>query len=225
MKLPYNFNEGEARMSASMDTYMNGYEDPRLAVYFTPAISDGKYHGVRIGIESTVWSKYVGENISNLNMDESNTEIVWMTAAESYFLRAEAALRGWLAPTMAQEMYERGITVSFEENGVSGADNYITNNTKTPIRFIDNVENSDYGTVSAPSTITIAWDNNASTETKLERIITQKWIAIYPDGPEGWAEFRRTGYPKLLPVVSNFSNGTIDTNTQIRPHTLSTIRI
>lgn len=43
----------------------------------------------------------------------------------------------------------------------------------------------------------------------------QKWIAMYPDGPEGWAEFRRTGYPKLFPVVSNSSNGTIDAK-QIR---------
>ena len=38
---------------------------------------------------------------------------------------------------------------------------------------------------------------------------------MYPDGPEGWAEFRRTGYPKLFPVVSNSSNGTIDAK-QIR---------
>jgi hypothetical protein len=50
----------------------------------------------------------------------------------------------------------------------------------------------------------------------LERIITQKWIAIYPDGQEAWADYRRTGYPRLFPVVNNFSGGTISTTTQIR---------
>ena len=63
---------------------------------------------------------------------------------------------------------------------------------------------------------TIAWDDEADFETHLERIITQKWIAMYPDGCEGWAEFRRTGYPHLLPVVNNDSQGLIDTEIQVR---------
>jgi hypothetical protein len=50
----------------------------------------------------------------------------------------------------------------------------------------------------------------------LERIITQKWIAIFPEGQEAWTEFRRTGYPKLFPVVNNNSNGTISTDIQVR---------
>ena len=68
----------------------------------------------------------------------------------------------------------------------------------------------------ATSTITIAWEDEADFETNLERIITQKWIAMYPDGCEGWAEFRRTGYPSLFPVVNNDSQGLIDTQIQVR---------
>ena len=34
-------------------------------------------------------------------------------------------------------------------------------------------------------------------ELMLEQIITQKWIAVFPNGNEGWAEFRRTDYPRL----------------------------
>ena len=45
----------------------------------------------------------------------------------------------------------------------------------------------------AVSTITPKWDENASKEVKLERIITQKWLALYPEGAEAWAEQRRTG--------------------------------
>ena len=52
------------------------------------------------------------------------------------------------------------------------------------------------------STITPKWDSSVSTEEQLERIITQKWIALYPNGQEAWSEIRRTGYPKVfdLPV-------------------------
>lgn len=55
-----------------------------------------------------------------------------------------------------------------------------------------------------------------SFEEKLERIITQKWIALYPDGQEAWTEFRRTNYPKIFPVKVNNSGGTIDTKVQVR---------
>jgi hypothetical protein len=46
-------------------------------------------------------------------------------------------------------------------------------------------------------------------ERKLERIITQKWIAIFPEGYEGWAEFRRTGYPHQYPITKNDSQGKV----------------
>ena len=44
-----------------------------------------------------------------------------------------------------------------------------------------------------------------------DRIITQKWIAVFPNGNEGWAEVRRTDYPRYLlaPVNGNNSNGEV----------------
>jgi len=214
-EIAYSFNAGEARMSASMDAYMNGYADPRRPAYFTTA-ADGNYHGVRQGILTTNWTPYTGTNISNLNINTSSTQIVWMTAAESYFLRAEGALRGWNMGGTAMDFYNQGITTSFVENGLqtSAAATYFANNTLVPIAFTDNSGQSG-NNATAPSTIKIAWTDTDPFETNLERIITQKWIAMYPDGPEGWAEFRRTGYPKLFPVVYNSSNGTIDSR-QVR---------
>lgn len=211
-----NFNAGEARMGASMDCYMNGYKDPRLPVYFKKATADGLYHGVRLGMQTSVWTPYVGANISNLNVDESTTPIVWMTAAESYFLRAEGALRGWAMGGTAKDFYNQGVTMSFAENGITGTSvaSYLADATDVPVQFTD--EGGSNSTSTVPSAIQILWDDAAAFETNLERIITQKWIALYPDGPEGWAEFRRTGYPKLLPVVSNQSSGTVNTDIQVR---------
>ena len=39
---------------------------------------------------------------------------------------------------------------------------------------------------------------------------------MFPEGMEAWAEFRRTGYPKVIPTAKNNSNGTIDNTVQIR---------
>ena len=212
--MAYNFNAGEVRMGATMDCYMNGYEDPRRDVYFLPAASDNKYHGVRLGVHNMNPTRYAGVYVSNLNIDRTTTPIVWMTAAEGFFLRAEAALRGWNMGGSARDFYEAGIRASFSENGVGGEDAYIGNATAQPTRYVDRTSGGN--NAAAPSTITIAWDDEADFETSLERIITQKWIAMYPDGCEGWAEFRRTGYPRLLPVVNNDSQGLIDTHLQVR---------
>jgi hypothetical protein len=51
---------------------------------------------------------------------------------------------------------------------------------------------------------------------KLQKIITQKWIAGFPEGQEAWSEYRRTGYPKLLPVLKNTSGGKIDSDLGVR---------
>ena len=211
-----DFNAGEIRMSAAMDSYMNGYNDPRRSAYFVAAKADSKYHGVRCGTGniSAKTSQYAGDGISKLNVNKTTTPIVWMTAAESFFLRAEGALRGWAMGGSAQSFYEAGIKMSFLENNVSGAASYIADNTATPAAYTDNT--GDGNDAAAPSTITIAWDDAAGFEANLERIITQKWIAMYPDGPEGWSEFRRTGYPKLFPVVKNESGGKVSSSVQIR---------
>ena len=37
-----------------------------------------------------------------------------------------------------------------------------------------------------------------------------------PQRQEAWSEFRRTGYPKVIPIVNNLSGGKVDTNVQVR---------
>ena len=69
---------------------------------------------------------------------------------------------------------------------------------------------------SAPSKVTIAWNNADSDETKLEKIATQKWIALFPNSCEAWAEYRRLHYPVLIAPANNFSNGVVNTEQGIR---------
>ncbi|WP_300259105.1 SusD/RagB family nutrient-binding outer membrane lipoprotein, partial [uncultured Alistipes sp.] len=89
--------------------------------------------------------------------------------------------------------------------------------TAKPAKYID--PTGEYTADAPASDISIAWeagDTEEVRERNLERIITQKWIAIFPLGIEAWSEYRRTGYPRLLPVVENKSGGTVDSRYGLR---------
>ena len=90
----------------------------------------------------------------------------------------------------------------------------MVDNISTPTDFVDALNNTN--DVAYEGDVKIAYNVSGTNEEKLEQIITQKWIAMFPDGQEAWSEFRRTGYPRVYPVVVNNSGGAIDTNVQIR---------
>jgi hypothetical protein len=196
----------ETRLNAAVETILTGYNDPRLPEYALPATEPafaGQFKGVRSGAAFGA-KPYLG--FSQVNFVD-NPYVKVMDVAESYFLRAEGELRGWDMGGTAKDFYEAGIRTSFDANKVGGADEYINDNTSVPTAYVDPINAAN----NAPpiTTLTIMWDEAASNEQKLERIITQKWIAMYPEGQEAWSEFRRTGYPKLWPVTVNFSGGDV----------------
>ncbi len=142
-----------------------------------------------------------------------------MAASEVSFLKAEGALRGWNMGGTPSGFYNEGIALSFDLNGVSGSlGNYANDATSTEAPYIDLASATNNLPAGSPylSKITIKWDDGATYQQKLERIITQKWLGLWPDGEEAWAEFRRTNYPVLMPVVVNNSQGTISTTDFIR---------
>lgn len=205
----------DTRMGATMDCYLNGYQDPRLPKYFVESTIDGGgYHGVRSGIRSMLKENYSGLSVPNVS---KSTPVVWMLASEVAFLRAEGALAGWNMGGDARTFYETGIELSFLENSLSAneAESYAASE-RTPAAFEDCNTGSAKNSYQSPSGITPKWDDTDTDEKKLERIITQKWIAMFPNGQEAWSEFRRTGYPKVIPVKDNLSSGAIDTDIQVR---------
>lgn len=216
-------NWGDISVNASITSYMNGYKDPRISKYFDKTTDNTfplQYKGIRIGIDIQDKSNYSGYTTMNYKDGTTPTfnmqsPVILMNAAEVYFLRAEAALRGWAnAGGTTQALYETGVQRSFEQWGAN-VGNYLTDAVSVPEAYVDprNAANN----APPPSNVTIAWNSADNNEKNLERIITQKWIAMFPDcSVEAWTEFRRTGYPKIFPVVINNSGGTIDTKIQIR---------
>lgn len=233
------FEWGDAGMNANLITIMEGYNDPRLPLYVTKnqadvtcedgsTIASGtKYLGIRGGCNLPAKPNQWG-NFSKI-VCSYTTAFPVMKAAEGYFLRAEGILRGWnMGGGTAQQWYEDGIRTSIKNEvaykgievlagvtSVSDAeiDAYI-NGTTLQEDFVDPVDSQN--SIKAQNDVCVKWDEGASNEQKLQRIIIQKWIANFPISCEGWAEYRRTGYPKFFPNRVNLSNGTIDTDEQIR---------
>lgn len=191
----------DMRMGATMDCYLNGYNDPRISKYFRPATKDGSYHGVRNGMTNIAKDSYI-EAASGLNF-ETNSNMQWMDAAEAYFLLAEAKLRLNIGAETVKSYYEQGIRTSFSSKGASGVDSYIADAESLPLTtYTDPNTNRGTNVASFISQMAVAWDEGVSNEKKLERIMIQKWIALYPDGQEAWSEMRRTGYPGFVRISS-----------------------
>ena len=201
----------EFAMSSTIASYLKGYQDPRLAQYFQPDVTNGQYHSLRNGLPPSALN-----NPGNTSAQNSNVGISWVTwdknsktwspqlereqpvmsAAEAFFLRAEGALNGWNMEGDAQDLYESGIRMSLQQWGSSesAVTAYLTS-TAVPAAPGD-VSNS-----SAVANTPIPWASDEATERA--QIGTQKWLAIFPDGMEAWAEYRRTNYPVLYPLVQS----------------------
>lgn len=209
-------------VGASLTSYLNGYNDPREAKMISPATSpasiSGQYVGIRAGTPVGGKPMYSGYSLPNFSNISEYSSMILVNAAEVWFLKSEAALRGWTTES-AQTDYETGITTSMAQWGAATG-SYLTDKTSTQADYVDPLTPSagtPNASIKAMSTITIAWDAAATNEQNLERIITQKWIANFPSGGwEAWTDYRRTGYPRLFPVVVNNSGGTINTDLQIR---------
>ncbi len=224
-----NNSWGDIRLGAPVESILTGYDDPRLPFYALPATDtvfiekDGEgniipvYKGIRQGINIDAKVRYGNYSALATFPDK----ITLMTTAEAWFLKAEAALRGWDGADDAQTAYENGISFSFQQYEAEGLQAYLADDVSTAAPYVDpksvKVGENDIAEDSPHlSKATIKWDDGASFENKLEKIITQKWIAMYPEGQEAWSEFRRTGYPKLFPVVLNKSDGEISTEAFIK---------
>lgn len=206
----------EFRSSKTMvDILMNtsSIADPRLTLMcsqteaWVSGESEVQYRGVPNGVaqadlaeeeysnrfNSNVWGYMWGYTWNNAGKGSHTPTpsgdiirpLVMMNYAEVCFLKAEAAIRGWEGAGDAKSNYEAGIKASFEEMRAGAPEGtYSTSEDETYL-----------------TTGKVKWEDNANFETQLEQIITQKWIGIYPNSNEAWAEFRRTGYPNLNPVV------------------------
>lgn len=124
---------------------------------------------------------------------------VWLGYSESLFLKAEAALRGWTGKDLTLS------TENYFKAGVKASMDYYQIDKAQASSYIDGLKVWKEGVFAS-----------GDKERILEAIITQKWMAVFPNGNEGWAEFRRTDYPVLANQLSNMSGGDVPEGKNIK---------
>ncbi len=173
-------------MTNTMDSIMHKLNDPRMSTFFDAAYIDDSnnpvYAGFPVGItDGTEQAMGIDQDrMSRLDRSmfydtKDAFDYVLMNYSEVEFIIAEAAKKGLISggDAEAETHYERGINASLEYYNVVFP-NYLL---EVEVQY-----------------------NSANA---LNQILTQKWLANFMVGFEGWLDFKRTGYPMQKPNIDN----------------------
>ncbi|MDN3548141.1 SusD/RagB family nutrient-binding outer membrane lipoprotein [Mucilaginibacter aquaedulcis] len=171
------------RISKTIVDKLFELKDPRLPIYASPTkdATPQTYVGIPNGL-------LVGD-ASNLGFSKTSkpgtyflvphAPAVIISYAEVLFDRAEAAARGFTAENAA-DLYNQAVQASLKQYGVADAD-VATYTASAAVKY----DASDFR----------------------KSIGNQKWIALFGQGLEAFAEWRRLDYPQLQPAVAGALNG------------------
>ena len=220
----------DLRAGASLIDLLKHFKSPLISTWFTKnchAIfdkegnptgveADDDYYGIRAGVRMIDKSnKTQGYGMySVFSSINTNCPRSLLKVAEVLFIQSEGALRGWNMGGSAKSFYENGIRKALEENDLQEYYTQYIEQIDCPVaNHVDpyNEDNNIEGRVK----IGVQWNEQDDQEVKLEKIISQKYIANFPMSAEAWTTFRRTGYPRLYPVQVNNWAG-VDTELQLR---------
>lgn len=220
----------DSRMNASFISLLSSLNHPYMNYLFAKNSNDiinsntGEVMpagtavvGLRAGLRMEGSQNYYSNMrcaYSTLNFsDDPNENATWMPFylikwAEIDFLRAEGALRGWDMGGSAEFFYNRGIDnadcsdVFLFPSGdyEKYLDDYKNLEEALPYTYVDPMD--DANNIESVTKIGVKWNDGDDLETKLEKIITQKYIATFPYSYEAWVDLRRTGYPHIFPVLN-----------------------
>lgn len=192
--LSYGFisDEHGDHFSSLLIDYLRNNGDPRLTMIATPKtgsvnggpIQPGEelYQGVRPG--SFRWDIPGGSNAASgiqPYLKLRTTPFLHVSYSESQLLLAEAAYRGWISGSAA-DFYKKGVAAGVRQLEIYGA--------------------------AAPTQAAIDTYVNAkplTVGTEKEQIATQLWITYLFNSIEAYSNWRRTGYPHLIPITASDS--------------------
>jgi hypothetical protein len=175
----YERNRDDHSISATLVDTLKALSDPRLPIYARPN-ANGEYVGTLNGDMSDPPLNQVSR--IGTWFSSASTPAIIMSYSEVLFLKAEAAERGWMAGDPSA-LYEDGIRAGMSRIGVEEADidAYLA---QPAVQYLGGEEG-------------------------LQQIWLQKWISLFGNGPEAYAEWRRTGCPELQAGPDAINDGLI----------------
>jgi hypothetical protein len=166
-------------ISKPLVDYMKPLGDPRLKVY-AGTTSGGDYVGMPYGVQGNEAQNIPAGSVSfqGTAIRKQDATVYLVTYAQALFARAEAAKLGWITGGDAAALLDYNAAVTASINQWTG---------------------SSTGVAAYLARPEVTY--NASTAIK--QIAYQRWVHLYMNGYEAWAEWRRTGYPELTPAPDN----------------------
>jgi hypothetical protein len=196
LRPPYKTGDFEAVViSQNLDTILTERQDPRLTVYARPTTTSlpdsisNEYSGQPTGFlpdnvpggeNSLLGYRYRNED--GEGSPAGRARGIFMTHAEVEFIKAEAAHEGYIGGD-PQTFYDEAIASSMRYYQVSFDDTVVT-------KTVNSL--NDY--LSQPRVDL----SGLSGQDRLDRITTQKWIALWFHGLEPWFDQRRRDYPNVF---------------------------
>jgi hypothetical protein len=122
-------------------------------------------------------SFYDYSQVDRRRMVKISSPVFLVTAAQTNLLLAEARFRGWITSSTAAQYFIDGIKAHMDQMALYD-----------PNSAVNGTARDNY---------VIA--NPLTAGNELQQINTQYWIASFLNGPEAFANFRRSGFPALTP--------------------------
>ncbi|HEX5153987.1 MAG TPA: SusD/RagB family nutrient-binding outer membrane lipoprotein [Parafilimonas sp.] len=179
-------NNNDPRLQAIAIRYKGATSGPDQTVDKGSTLPDDQI-GMAMGYDNgTIVAKAAADGLASFydysqvdrrRMAGTATPMFFVTASQTQLLLAEARYRGWITTGTAAQYFQDGIIAHMNQLATYGSSVAI-----------------------APADIdAYITAHPLAAGKELEQINTQYWISSFLNGPETFANFRRSGYPALAP--------------------------
>ena len=182
----YLRSKNDPRLSAIAVTYKGAKSGPEQTVAnqtYDAAVHKGMPMGndnataVPAATAAGLASFYEFAQVDRRRLAKIQAPTFLVTASQTLLLLAEARQRGWITTGTAEEYYNSGVRAHMQE-----------------LVSVDPAIVIPAGAIDAYFVA-----NPFTTATALDQINTQYWVSSLMNGPEAFANFRRSGFPTLQP--------------------------
>lgn len=169
--------------NAGLNPTSNTTYDDRILVYADDPAKDGVPYGYDLG------SGAGAASVSNTYYWNNVTPLPLMTASYVFLNRADAANIGWTSEDV-DAMLTAGIEMSYET----------LENLSTIAGETVALDGTAYAAARVADAGTVGYD---------QVIAEEKWVSLFGQAFDAWSEWRRTGFPELIPATDYYNNGQI----------------
>ena len=180
--------DSNMRMSATFGAHLAG--DPRKSVLFAPGSNASSIVGMPNGSTADSYTDLNGNTVAgvadrliyaetNAALRGKDVGMVFQTYAEVEFLKAEAAIRGWISSS-AKTHYDAGVTAA--------------------MTMLKTIYPSSTAITASQAATYLSGAGAYDASKGWEQCMNEYWKATFLNEYEAYANWRRTGYPTLTPT-------------------------